>query len=161
MTAAAREIKIILTAVILVLGGGFFGFLIGQQQLLVETPSSTNSAVVDQETGTEVSEIALSIMLDYGGGNVKVFNATSTPNTTLFDVMRDVTASNDIAFEYKEYSGLGRLIERIGPRANGEEGKYWQYWVNNNFAQVGADSYPVQDGDVILWKFEAQQSDSF
>ncbi len=48
---------------------------------------------------------------------------------------------------------MGDLITQIGDRVNGTGGNYWQYWVNNNYASVGADSYIVKGRDVIEWKF--------
>jgi hypothetical protein len=53
---------------------------------------------------------------------------------------------------------MGTLVEKIGEQANGTDGNYWMYYVNDTFAPVGADAYIVKKGDVIEWKFEVPQN---
>lgn len=95
-----------------------------------------------------------SIMLDYGDGNVATYdNLRLSTNENLMQLMQQTAEDNNIVFDYKNYSGLGALITKIGGKTNGTENRYWQYWVNNKLSAVGASSYVVQPGDVIEWKF--------
>ena len=53
-----------------------------------------------------------------------------------------------------EESAYGTLVTSIEGHAGGTEGKYWSFYVNDEMAQVGADSYIQQEGDWIEWKFQ-------
>jgi len=37
---------------------------------------------------------------------------------------------------------------------NGDDGRYWQYYVNGQFADVGCSNYFLSDNDVVEWRFE-------
>ena len=52
----------------------------------------------------------------------------------------------------KERNAL--LIDSINNVENGEDGKYWQYYVNEDIPMIGADKYIVTNGDYIEWRFE-------
>jgi hypothetical protein len=70
--------------------------------------------------------------------------------STVFDVLND---SFDI--EFKEYSGLGKLVTGIdGVQQNSTH--YWLYYVNNEFAQVAADKYILDKDSSILFKFTSE-----
>lgn len=56
----------------------------------------------------------------------------------------------------KKYS-FGSLVESIDGVINGTDKKYWIYYVNGKTAEVGADQYKLQQGDVVEWKFETEK----
>ncbi len=134
-----KNFSLILGALII---GLFFGFLIGQQKAIDETLLTPS-----------VTEGRASVMLDYGDGEVKTYNNFQAGSSTLFEITKTITSDERIGFESKEYPGLGVLIEKIGDKKNGDQGSYWQYWVNNQSLQVGADAYVVRSGDIVSWKF--------
>ena len=80
-------------------------------------------------------------------GGITTHSAKITEGSNVLDLM---TACN-IPFE--EDSGLVTSINGISQDA--DAGKYWLYYVNGEFAQVGAKDYIVQDGDEITWKLES------
>ncbi len=102
-----------------------------------------------------------SVMLDFGDGTVRVFkDANIAGAKTVFDVMKRLSESgNGFAFTYQPPGQYGTLIEQIGNKKGGDEGKYWLFWVNNALAEVSADNAPVRPGDVIEWKFIDLKSD--
>ena len=107
-----------------------------------------------EELTSQIKSEQASIMIDYGNGKIDVYtDVIQEEHETLFEFTKNIAKKNNIAFEYKEYAGLGVLIEKVGTEKNGTEEKYWQYWVNNEYAQVGADVYEVQGDDIIEWKF--------
>ena len=121
----------------------FIGYLIG-----VKTSLSPAVTDVTQKNGSA------SLMLDFGDGLIKTYrNINVTGSTTLFALTEELTKNNNLAFETKEYKGLGVLIEKIGEKKNGVGNRYWPYWVNNVSVQVGAGEYQVKAGAVIEWKF--------
>jgi Domain of unknown function (DUF4430) len=94
-----------------------------------------------------------SLMVDYGDGTIDTYQRIEiASHETLFDLTRRVAQENNITFSYKEYADLGPFVSQIGPAREVPQDVYWQYWVNNAYGQVGADSYEVAPGDVIAWK---------
>ncbi len=141
--------KIIVAVIIFIIG-----FYLGTQQVL--SPSNGNQAI---NQGTQVSEekaeISVSLMLDFGNGQVRTFAAINlAEGSTAFDLLKKVTADNNFNFVYKDYGEAGAFIEAIGDIANDTKGnRFWQFWVNNEYAQVGASTYQLNDGDIVEWKF--------
>jgi len=76
---------------------------------------------------------------------------------TALSLLKDVGKEIQIDIRLKGYAGLGTLVDGIASSTNGDDNKYWQYRVNEQFVQVGADSYVVQNGDTIRWSFEIPQ----
>ncbi len=95
-----------------------------------------------------------SLMLDYGDGSVKVYKDLSVATgETMMQLLEKTTQDAKLEFTTKSYAGLGKIVESIGRKKNGANNMYWQYWVNNQYVPVGAESYVVKPGDVISWKF--------
>lgn len=64
---------------------------------------------------------------------------------TAYDVLETATDGNLVAPE----SEFGRFIEEIAGVAPSTEGEYWAFITNGRMADVGADSYTVQNGENI------------
>lgn len=100
----------------------------------------------------------VSLMIDAGVGEVRTFtDVVPLQGETLFSLTRRVAQEHNVPFAYKDYAGLGAFITQIGPAPDSAGDAFWQYWVNNVYAQVGADAYAVRPGDVIAWKFTADK----
>ncbi|MBT4516453.1 DUF4430 domain-containing protein [bacterium] len=63
--------------------------------------------------------------------------------------------SNQEAWNYQveDYGDMGILITQIRDKENGQDQKYWQYFVNNEQAQISVDKYFPNNGENIEWKF--------
>lgn len=59
--------------------------------------------------------------------------------------------AKDVITTESEY---GELVDSIEGHKGGTDGKYWSFYVNGEMAQVGADAYIQQEGDLIEWKFQ-------
>lgn len=68
-------------------------------------------------------------------------------------VLTALQAIKDLPVKVQDYGQLGQLVTAIGDQVNGQDGKYWQYWLNGVYAQVGADHQSIKAGDAIEWKF--------
>jgi hypothetical protein len=127
--------------------GFFFGFLWGRGA----TPLS---ASLPSTPANYTAQPTASLMLDYGDGHVRTYADIATQNgETMIQLLEKQTKTAKIPFKVKKFDGLGTLVETIDTKTNGDEGKYWQYWVNNVAISYGADVYLVKPGDVIEWKF--------
>ena len=100
-------------------------------------------------------EIFVSLGLDFGRGNIKTFNDIELKEEkTVFDLLKKVTGENNLEFSFKEYPGSGVFIESIGRTANdAKNNKWWQYWVNGEYAKMGASDFQLENGDFIEWKY--------
>ena len=78
---------------------------------------------------------------------------------TVFDLLKKVTQENNLEFSFKEYPDLEVFIESIDKVANDpKNNKWWQYWVNGEYGQVGASNFILKDGDFVKWKYGEGQS---
>lgn len=120
---------------------------------------SSNRTIEQSES--DVNTI-LNVVLQFDFGNDKIkeeFIVDATTGESLWPVMKRTLEINNINIKYQDYgSDLGVLIIQIGDKKNGQNRKYWQYFINDKYAQVGASSYILQADDVIEWKFT---NDSF
>ena len=112
--------------------------------------------VMGNEAAEFNSDVTATVIIDMG--NHRVFEVEITSNqTTVYSFLLATCAPENAnqtlsATYYSMYDSL--FVESIGNRTNGDESKYWQYWINGEQTMVGADKQHVNDGDVILWSFE-------
>jgi len=78
----------------------------------------------------------------------------SNSSSTVFSALLEIGQKNGFSVEYKQYPEMGMLVESIDYIANGQDGSYWQYWVNGKLAEVACDKKTLNSGDVIEWKFD-------
>lgn len=115
---------------------------------------------VGQSLQEQQEKIYVSLMVDFQDGNIVTCNDQElVEKKTVFDLLEICSKDTENLFElvYDVHPEWGVFIKRIGDKENGESGKYWQYWVNNEHAQVGAGQYQLKNRDVVEWKFFASQ----
>lgn len=79
----------------------------------------------------------------------------NTSNITAGGVLIQWAHMENISLSKKYWSGYNSyFIESIGNSSNGYENRYWQYYVNGAYANIGCTKYVLQDDDSITWKFE-------
>jgi hypothetical protein len=119
----------------------------------LKSTEGSRSVVRCQLSDVDCSSVA-SLMLVFGDGRVKVYKDIAVAEKeTMMQLLEKTLKAATLNFTTKSYAGLGRIIDSIGDKRNGDEGQYWQFWVNNQYIPVGADAYIVNPGDVILWQF--------
>ncbi|NUM25735.1 MAG: DUF4430 domain-containing protein [Candidatus Buchananbacteria bacterium] len=141
--------KLIVRAVIIV---AIFiaGFFVGNQYQTIFDSS------VKQ---TENQSTAINVMID-SGKEIKLYERVSiAENETVFELLKKIADENNLELGYKDFGGeLGVMIESIGGVKNDVSSNgFWQYWVNNSYAQVGPSSYRIHAGDSITWKYVTNQ----
>lgn len=142
-----RAKLIIYLAVILILSGVLFLFYYNNSSF--QSQNQNQEQAVNQIVNKEVT-----LSIDDGGGQeAKVFNLEFKEGMTAFDSLKQKTAEKGLKLETKAYD-IGILIENIGGVKNGENGKYWMYYVNGKSAAVASDKYQLKAGDKVEFKFE-------
>jgi len=108
------------------------------------------------EDDASVGEIWAEVVIDMGDERVFSYNFTSEDATVYGFLLAACSEENaNLTVSTSYYPSFGSiLVESIGDRSNGDEGKYWQYWVNGEQVWEGADKARISDGDVITWRFE-------
>lgn len=93
------------------------------------------------------------LTIDDGGGGKNSFNVEFEEGMTAFDLLKNKTEESNITLETKSYD-IGIMIEKIGDKKNGQDGKYWLYYVNGEAPMVAADKMEIKAGDIVEFKFE-------
>ena len=75
------------------------------------------------------------------------------PNTFFYNALVQAKNQGQIAFNGKNYPGLGFFVTDIGTLHTGNK-KNLLYYINGKEATVGVSSYTLKDGDIIEWKLK-------
>lgn len=149
--------KNVLNLVIIFLFGLVVGlaasFLIFQKEIVLESQEASLRAGLQESAE---GEVVAHLMIDFGEGEMITCNHQElTGEKTVFGLLKVCSQHPEqpFALEYETYPELGVFIKQIGERISGDNERYWQYWVNNEFAQVGASQFELRGGEVVLWKF--------
>ena len=121
----------ILAALIIVLGGAWY---VSAHRADNDTTATASPTVSASATATATPQATT---VTYAGVEGKTAMATLKSTHTV------VT---------KTYS-FGDSVESIDGLA-ADAGHYWAFYVNGQYASVGADAYTAKSGDMIDWKYE-------
>ena len=80
------------------------------------------------------------------------YQITAREGMSALEAMRAARDSG-LAFDGKEFPGLGFFVESINGRRNAD-GYYWILYVNGTSSQTGASQTLLKNGDRIEWKYE-------
>jgi len=110
-----------------------------------------------QEFAPSNETINVSLVIDYGDGRIDRFNITlDSRNATAYHVMLEARDKYGLSFKaryfprYKSHYIYSINSTEENPKAN----KFWQYYINGNYAPLGVDLQRVNDGDIIEWKLQ-------
>lgn len=100
-------------------------------------------------------EITVNLRIDFDNGEIKSYdNIKIERDKTVFDLLKGVAEENNLEFSFREYQDLGALVESIDNVKNDfNNNKWWQFWVNGEYATIGASSFQLKEGDLVEWKF--------
>jgi len=74
--------------------------------------------------------------------------------SSVFSGLLNYSEENNIEVEYNNDYDFGVFIESIAGIKNGDDGKYWQYYVNDILGDVAADKKVLEEENNIEWRFE-------
>ena len=120
----------------------------------ISITSESPATVIKIPTTEDNKNVKVSISADFGGKYTKEWKDVKVPiDSTIFDAMK----SSGMKFDYNIQS-LGVFVTSIeGLSENRSTGRYWQYWINGDYSQLGISNIKVSDGMRIEWKY----TDSF
>ena len=91
------------------------------------------------------------LVIDFGDQEQVSYSAEHEQSVTALSLLMDAAEENDVEIQVTEYD-FGTMVDSIGGRESSSE-MAWIYFINGQSANVGADSYEVEPGDTIEWKY--------
>ncbi|MFH1014098.1 MAG: DUF4430 domain-containing protein [Thermoplasmatota archaeon] len=83
------------------------------------------------------------------------YTSEKTSNITVADLLFECLSFWNITADTTYWSGYDSFfIAGIGNYSNGKDNRFWQYYVNDRYADVGCSKYVLNDNDEVLWVFE-------
>ena len=108
------------------------------------------------ETNTlEPVQNTLSLTFIFTDNDQQIVDYSLTENSTenLLAITETISRQKNWEFAYQDYGQMGSLLTKIGNWENGQDKKYWQYFVDGQQPQVSADQYLPKAGEKIEWRF--------
>jgi hypothetical protein len=115
--------------------------------------SYKNNIKSSQETSQQNVEKKVTLIIDDGEKNPTIIETNFKEGINAFDLLKNETEKLNISLKTKNYD-IGIFIEAIGDKENGQNGKYWLYYVNGEMPQIAADKKELKPGDKVEFKFE-------
>ncbi len=107
---------------------------------------------IEIEAKEEIKQ-EVTLIINNGKEELQIFESEFSQGTTAFDLLKNKAEELGLILETKVYD-FGILIEMIGDKKNGDEGKYWLYYINDEMPMVAADKQELNPGDKVEFKFE-------
>ncbi len=87
------------------------------------------------------------------------YHPSVTVNNSVFGLLMEAAQRLHFSVVYVVYEvPQGVFVSAINGTVNGEDGLFWQYWVNRQIGLVAADHMAFSDGADILWNFTTPQA---
>ena len=88
------------------------------------------------------------------------YGPVTTTNNTAYAIL--IEASQRLHFSVDPPTVNGSFpaevfVTAINGTTNGQDGLWWQYWVNGVYGNTAANLYPLHDGDSVAWRFTPSQ----
>jgi len=106
-----------------------------------------------QESFNVAEKEKITLIIDNGQEAPNNFEIEFEKGITAFDLLKNKTEELNLALETKFFD-MGVMVEKIGSKKNGQDGKYWLYYVNEEMPMVSADKKELKPGDKVEFKFE-------
>ena len=132
-------------AIIIIIIGGWF--------VINNATTQQNSQGETEVTPTENVAQNVVLVIDNGQEPAETFQIKFEEGMTAFDLLRNKSEELGFNLKTKTYD-IGIMVECIGEKDGGEDGKYWMYYVNGEMPMISADKMILKPGDKVEFKFE-------
>lgn len=148
--------SIIFLALVVLVAGYFW-----QQNHQLQTNNTKNTQNINQPVNQNINQVqkqeeyAYLVTFEFDSQDIisLEYPYTFSPDQSLFIITQELAQAQNWDFNYQEYEGLGILVTQINDKTNGDDQKYWQYYVDNVQPQISADKYYPKYKEHITWKF--------
>lgn len=128
-----------------------------QPKSLQNSPSSTAAQVysADSAGSSQESSIPVDFVIALPQ-ETRTLKLNAQKGSTVYDAMKTLARAYAIDVQFKEFSGLGAMVQSIGGVANDTRAnKFWIYYINGALAKAGVSFIKINSNDVIKWNYEA------
>lgn len=94
------------------------------------------------------------LVIDDSSGQIKDIGLQLRRGATAFDLLKQGAQYWELELKTETYEDMGVFVEAIGDRKNGQDGKFWLYYVNDKMPSVAVDKQLLTEGDKVEFKFE-------
>ncbi len=137
-----RKIIVVVAAAIVVIAGVY---VLGEEKFNKNNTTKANN-------GT----ITVTLIIDFGNYTWN-YSMQLKNGSSVYDLLVEASHQHNFSISatyYPQYDSY--LIEGING-VKGGNGKYWQYWVNGEYATVGANAFKLKNNDVVEWKLASYE----
>jgi hypothetical protein len=127
--------------------------ILGLGLILLERKEGTNLSFSPAGEKEQKAEEKVFLTINNGQGNPRESEFVFEEGITAFDLLDKYSKQQNLTLKTKSYDA-GIFIEAIGSVENGQDGKYWMYYVNGQMPMVAADKQELTEGDKVEFKFE-------
>ncbi|MFH1462579.1 MAG: DUF4430 domain-containing protein [bacterium] len=143
-----KKINIFLIIITGIIIGGYAVFSDQVKEFFNQTEAEPFKESIEEKAVLAI------LVIDNGEGLPQTFEeAELEEGITAFGLLERKAEEMDIVLKTKTYD-MGIFIEAIGDKENGEDEKYWMYYVNNEMPMVAADKQELSSGDRVEFRFE-------
>ena len=120
--------------------------------LFSDNPQQSN---IEEEKSNDilVEEKLVTLIINDGEKEPKTFEVKFVEGETAFDLLKKKTEELNVVLKTKTYD-VGIMIEAIGDKENGQDGKYWLYYINDEMPMISADKMIIESGDKVEFNFK-------
>jgi len=98
----------------------------------------------------QINEAYLDV--DFGNGRVETFSSEINSGDSAFFILEKFSEERGVDINYEQYD-FGVFIKGIG-ETEGDNSKAWLYSVNGENANVSADNYKLNAGDMVRFEYK-------
>jgi len=142
-----KAFKFLIMALIFFVAGFFVGQ--GYQGTSFNQPA-------DNQISQQPEKITLVIQFSETEA-IEIQNIEPAAGQTVLGLLEAEAQKNGLALKTKDYGDLGVLVEGIGDVLNGQDNKYWQYFVDGEQVMIGAGQSKLKGGERVEWRFQASE----
>lgn len=115
--------------------------------------SSSLSGCLSSNQNTK-KQVTTTLIIKGNSWTIEYPNVTTT-NDTVFDILIECSIRKNFTVTYVHYSSFdANFVISINGTHNGQDNKYWQYYVNGVYGEIASDKKKINNNDTVEWRFE-------
>lgn len=109
----------------------------------------------DSLSGAEPETAEAGMIIRGNGWTIECMNV-SIENDTIYSLLCRCASERGFVVNATYSEAYGSIyVEEINGTSNGQDGKYWMYYINGELVWESSDRQAVSNGDVVEWRFES------